>query len=122
MNRARQIRDQLEHLMKHIGIEIHSNPTDSIGIRKAICAGFFYHTAKFSGNGIYKTIYHQQSVHIHPDSCLFDQIPHYVIYFELVFTTKEYMRQVSRIENEWLNETASNFYGINKLNNDNDGK
>jgi len=91
MNYARQIRNQLEYLMTHVGIEIHSNPTDSIGIRKAICAGFFHHTAKFSGNGIYKTICHQKNVHIHPNSCLFGQMPRYVIYFELVLATKEYI-------------------------------
>jgi len=47
-------------------------------------------------------------------------MPRYVTYFELVLATKEYMRQVIPIENEWLRETASHFYEINKL--DDDGK
>ncbi|CAF3851925.1 unnamed protein product, partial [Rotaria sp. Silwood1] len=102
MNRARQTHDQLEALMVRVEIEIQQNPADKIDIRKSICAGFFYHTAKFSKNGMHKTVCHQQSVLIHPNSCLFDQTPHYVIYFELVLTTKEYMRQVIEIENEWL--------------------
>ena len=119
MNRARQVRDQLEALMERVEIEIQSNPADSIGIRKSICAGFFYHTAKFSKSGMYKTVRHQQSVLIHPNSCLFDQIPRYVIYFELVLTTKEYMRQVIEIENEWLRETAPHFYKTKKLDDDN---
>ncbi|CAF0919413.1 unnamed protein product [Rotaria sordida] len=119
MNRARQVRDQLEALMERVEIEIQSNPADTIGIRKAICSGFFYHTAKFSKNGMYKTVRHQQSVLIHPNSCLFDQIPRYVIYFELVLTTKEYMRQVIEIENEWLRETAPHFYKTKKLDDDN---
>jgi pre-mRNA-splicing factor ATP-dependent RNA helicase DHX16 len=118
MNRARQVRDQLEALMERVEIEIQSNPADTIGIRKAISAGFFYHTAKFSKNGMYKTVRHQQSVLIHPNSCLFDQIPRYVIYFELVLTTKEYMRQVIEIENEWLRETAPHFYKTKKLDDD----
>jgi pre-mRNA-splicing factor ATP-dependent RNA helicase DHX16 len=118
MNRARQVRDQLEVLMERVEIEIQSNPADTIGIRKSICAGFFYHTAKFSKNGMYKTVRHQQSVLIHPNSCLFDQIPRYVIYFELVLTTKEYMRQVMEIENEWLRETAPHFYKTKKLDDD----
>ncbi|CAF2060398.1 unnamed protein product [Rotaria magnacalcarata] len=118
MNRARQVRDQLEALMERVEIEIQSNPADTIGIRKSICAGFFYHTAKFSKNGMYKTIRHQQSVLIHPNSALFDQIPRYVIYFELVLTTKEYMRQVIEIENEWLRETAPHFYKTKKLDDD----
>ncbi|CAF4952546.1 unnamed protein product [Rotaria sp. Silwood1] len=118
MNRARQVRDQLEALMERVEIEIQSNPADTIGIRKSICSGFFYHTAKFSKNGMYKTVRHQQSVLIHPNSCLFDQIPRYVIYFELVLTTKEYMRQVIEIENEWLRETAPHFYKTKKLDDD----
>ena len=119
MNRARQVRDQLEVLMERVEIEIQSNPSDTIGIRKSICAGFFYHTAKFSKNGMYKTVRHQQSVLIHPNSCLFEEIPRYVIYFELVLTTKEYMRQVMEIENEWLRETAPHFYKTKKLDDDN---
>jgi pre-mRNA-splicing factor ATP-dependent RNA helicase DHX16 len=122
MNRARQVRDQLEVLMERVEIDIQSNPADTIGIRKSICAGFFYHTAKFSKNGMYKTVRHQQSVLIHPNSCLFDQIPRYVIYFELVLTTKEYMRQVIEIENEWLRETAPHFYKTKKLDDDNNVK
>jgi len=122
MNRARQVRDQLEVLMERVEIEIQSNPADTIGIRKSICSGFFYHTAKFSKNGMYKTVRHQQTVLIHPNSCLFDQIPRYVIYFELVLTTKEYMRQVIEIENEWLRETAPHFYKTKKLDDDNNVK
>ena len=32
---------------------------------------------------------------IHPNSSLFQEQPRWVIYHELVFTTKEFMRQVS---------------------------
>ena len=35
-----------------------------------------------------------QTVHIHPNSSLFQELPKWLVYFELVFTTKEYMRQV----------------------------
>ena len=47
---------------------------------------------------------------IHPQSALFEQNPRWVIYFELVFTTKEYMRQVIEIENTWLMEVAPHYY------------
>jgi pre-mRNA-splicing factor ATP-dependent RNA helicase DHX16 len=60
-----------------------------------VTAGFFYHTARLSKNaGQYKTVKHQQTVHIHPNSCLAEDKPRWIIYHELVFTTKEYMRQV----------------------------
>ena len=38
---------------------------------------------------------HQQVVRVHPNSSLFDEQPRWIIYYELVFTTKEYMRQVT---------------------------
>jgi HrpA-like RNA helicase len=114
MNHARQIRDQLEYLTNCVDIEIQSNPTDSNSIGKSICAGFFSHTARFFRNGIYKTISHQQSVHIHSDSCLCGQVPQYVIYLALVRTTKEYMRHAIRIEKQWLREKVSHFHEMNK--------
>ena len=60
MRRARDVRDQLEGLMERVEIEMTSNVSDSVAIRKAITAGFFYHTAKFSKGGQYKTVKHQQ--------------------------------------------------------------
>ena len=33
-----------------------------------------------------------------------------MVYFELVFTTKEYMRQVIEIKPEWLMEIAPHYY------------
>uniref|UniRef100_A0A8C4N743 RNA helicase n=1 Tax=Eptatretus burgeri TaxID=7764 RepID=A0A8C4N743_EPTBU len=60
---------------------------------QAVTAGFFYHTAKLTRSG-YRSVKHQQTVHIHPNSSLFEEQHRYIIYHELVFTTKEYMRQV----------------------------
>lgn len=38
-----------------------------------------------------------QTVMIHPNSSLFQEQPRWVIYHELVFTTKEFMRQVTSL-------------------------
>ncbi|KAF0990878.1 hypothetical protein HZS_844, partial [Henneguya salminicola] len=110
MKRARDIREQLTRLMEHVEVELTSNPTDSISIRKCITAGYFYHTAKLTVQPMYKTIKYNQSVSIHPTSSLFDFTPKWVVYHELVLTTKEYMRSVSQIECEWLLEVAPHYY------------
>jgi len=115
MKRARDIRDQLEALLERVEIEIVSNPLDTIGIRKAITAGYFYHTARLSKGGHYKTVKHNQTVMIHPNSALFEDLPRWVIYHELVFTTKEYMRNVVEIENKWLLEVAPHYYKAKEL-------
>ena len=62
---------------------------------QAITAGYFYHTARLSKGGQYKTVKHQQTVMVHPNSSLFEEHPRWLVYYELVFTTKEFMRQVS---------------------------
>ncbi|XP_070581669.1 pre-mRNA-splicing factor ATP-dependent RNA helicase DHX16-like [Ptychodera flava] len=115
MRRARDVREQLEGLMERVEIPITSNPHDTINIRKAVTAGFFYHTARLSKSGQYKTVKHQQTVMIHPNSSLFEEQPRWIIYHELVFTTKEFMRQVIEIENQWLLEVAPHYYKAKEL-------
>lgn len=36
--------------------------------------------------------------------------PKWVIYHELAFTTKEYMRNIAPIQGEWLTEIAPHYY------------
>lgn len=69
------------------------NPCVSLWPAQAVTAGYFYHTARLSKGG-YKTVKHQQTVYVHPNSSLFEEQPRWLIYHELVFTTKEFMRQV----------------------------
>ncbi len=115
MKRARDIRDQLEGLLERVEIELVSNPAETVNIRKAITAGYFYHTSRMSKGGHYKTVKHNQTVMIHPNSSMFEDLPRWVIYFELVFTTKEYMRNCIEIKNEWLLEVAPHYYKAKEL-------
>ena len=39
-------------------------------MRKAICAGYFYHTARRQKNDSYRTVKNPQTVDIHPSSGL----------------------------------------------------
>merc|ERR1712071_330316 len=113
MKRARDIRDQMAGLCERAEIELLSSGEDTVPVRKAFTAGFFYHTSRFAKTG-YKTFRHQQPVSIHPQSCLFEESndapPRWVIYHELVFTTKEYMRNCITIEPKWLVEVAPHYY------------
>ena len=49
-----------------------------------------------------------QTVYIHPSSSLFNHTPPIkaVLYYELVMTSKSYMRQVMEIKPAWLLEGA----------------
>ncbi|KAG0587933.1 hypothetical protein M758_2G172300 [Ceratodon purpureus] len=112
MKRARDIRDQLEGLLERVEIESSSNPNELDNIRKAITSGFFYHTAKLQKNGSYRTVKNPQTVSIHPSSGLSQVLPRWVVYHELVMTTKEYMRQVIEIKPDWLVEIAPHYYKL----------
>uniref|UniRef100_A0A8D0HBU4 Activating signal cointegrator 1 complex subunit 3 n=1 Tax=Sphenodon punctatus TaxID=8508 RepID=A0A8D0HBU4_SPHPU len=114
MRRARDVREQLEGLMERIEVDITSSEGDYIPVRKAITAGFFYHTARLTRSG-YKTVKHQQTLFVHPNSCLFEEQPRWLIYHELVFTTKEFMRQVIEIDSTWLLEVAPHYYKSKEL-------
>ncbi|KAL4307941.1 hypothetical protein AHAS_Ahas16G0328600 [Arachis hypogaea] len=71
--------------------------------KKAITAGFFFHAARKDPQEGYRTFVENQPVYIHPSSALFQRQPGWVIYHELVMTTKDqYMREVIVIDLKWL--------------------
>jgi len=121
MKRARDVRDQLVGLLERVEIPLVSNPDpgDTTPIRKCITAGFFYNTARLQRSGdSYRTVKHNQTVLIHPTSCLFEENPKWLIYYELVLTSKEFMRQVIEIKPEWLLEVAPHYYKPKELEDD----
>ncbi|KAF8365082.1 hypothetical protein HHK36_032913 [Tetracentron sinense] len=115
MKRARDIRDQLERLLERVEIELTSDPNDLDAIKKAITSGFFHHSARLQKYGSYRTVKNPQTVHIHPSSGLAQVLPRWVIYYELVLTTKEYMRQVTEIKPDWLVEIAPHYYQLKEV-------
>lgn len=110
MKRARDIRDQLVGLMERVEIDMVSDVGNLDGIKKAIAAGYFYNTARLQKDGSYRTIKNPTAVHIHPSSSLREALPKWVVYHELVMTSKEYMRTVSDIKPDWLVEIAPHYY------------
>ncbi|KAK3746392.1 hypothetical protein QZH41_018203 [Actinostola sp. cb2023] len=76
MKRARDVREQLEGLVERVEIEMTSNPHEFLAIRKAITAGFFYHTARLGKGGHYRTVKHQQVIEI-DNTWLLEVAPHY---------------------------------------------
>ncbi|KAJ6340696.1 hypothetical protein OIU77_008451 [Salix suchowensis] len=97
-------------LLERVEIELSSNPNDLDVIKKSITSGFFPHSARLQKNGSYRTVKHPQTVNIHPSSGLSQVLPRWVIYHELVLTTKEYMRQVTELKPDWLVEIAPHYY------------
>ncbi|KAI3879528.1 hypothetical protein MKW92_003425 [Papaver armeniacum] len=112
MKRARDIRDQPEGLLERV--RLFNIAFGVFLIISFVCSfpGFFHHTAKLQTNGSYRTVKNLQTVHIHPSSSPAQLLPRWVIYHELVMTTKEYTRQVTELKPEWLVEIASHYYQL----------
>lgn len=114
MKKARDIREQLEGLCDRVEIDhtISCPDEDISSVLKSITAGFFYNIAKLGRSGEYQTIKQPKTVYIHPSSVLAkeEHPPAWVVYFQLAFTTKEFMRQIAPIEPSWLVEIAPHFY------------
>ncbi|GLC45966.1 hypothetical protein PLESTB_001624100 [Pleodorina starrii] len=110
MKRAQDVRKQLLAIMDRYKLEQVSAGRNYTKICKAITSGFFFHTARKDPQEGYKTVVEQQPVYIHPSSSLFQQQPDWVLYHELILTTKEYMREVLAIDPRWLPELAPRFF------------
>ena len=113
IRKVRDIREQLEGLCERVEIDPRVSAGDEVELPlKAITAGFFYNVAKLGRTGEYQTVKQQKNVYIHPSSVLAkdEAPPPWVVYFELAFTTKEFMRQVAPIQPSWLVEIAPHYY------------
>lgn len=110
MKRAQDVRKQLVAILDRYRMDIVSAGKNFNKIRKCIVAGYFTNTAKKDPQEGYKTMVENQPVYIHPSSALFNKNPEWVIYHELVLTSKEYMRSVLAIDPKWLTELAPSFY------------
>jgi ATP-dependent RNA helicase DHX8/PRP22 len=110
MRRAQDVRKQLITILERYKLEISTCGKDFARVRKGISAGFFAHIARKDPQEGYKTLLDNQQVYIHPSSALFNKAPEWVVYHELVLTTKEYMREVCVVESKWLVDVAPNFF------------
>lgn len=112
LRRAQDVRKQLLTIMDRYKLDVMSAGKNFTKIRKAIAAGFFFHAARKDPQEGYRTLVENQPVYIHPSSALFQRQPDWVIYYELVMTTKEYMREVTVVDPKWLVELAPRFFKV----------
>jgi len=110
LRKAQDVRKQLITHMDRYKFEIVTAGKDYNRVRKAICAGFFRHACKRDPQEGYRTLVDHQQVYIYPGSSIYQKNPDWIIYHELVFTTKEYLRECCTIEPYWLVELAPNLF------------
>ncbi|XP_059180160.1 ATP-dependent RNA helicase DHX8-like [Centropristis striata] len=112
LKRAQDIRKQMLSIMDRHKLDVVSCGNATMRVQKAICSGFFRNSARKHPHDGYRTLIDQQVVYLHPSSTLFNRQPEWLVYHELVLTTKEYMREVTTIDPRWLIEFAPAFYRV----------
>lgn len=114
LRRAKEVRDQLADIMRNQKMEMTSCGTDWDVIRKCICSGYYHQAAKVKGIGEYVNLRTSVTVQLHPTSALYGLgfLPDYVVYHELILTSKEYMSTVTSVDPRWLAELGGVFYSV----------
>ncbi|CAK7214395.1 hypothetical protein SCUCBS95973_002132 [Sporothrix curviconia] len=114
LRRAKEVREQLVDIMKMQKMPMVSCGTDWDVLRKCICAGYYHQAAKVRGIGEYLNLRTSVTVQLHPTSALYGLgfLPDYVVYHELILTSKEYMSTVTAVDPRWLAELGGVFYSV----------
>lgn len=115
LRRAKEVREQLVYIVQQDkSINMRSCGTDWDIIRKCICSGYFAQAAKVRGLGEYMNLRTNVVMQLHPTSALYGLgfLPDYVVYHELILTSKEYMSTVTAVDPYWLAELGGVFYSI----------
>lgn len=117
LTRARDVHDQLIKLCERVEVTVSTcggaSAEHVVPIQKALTAGFFPNAARLQrGGDSYRTLKNNMTVYLHPSSVLMQgqNQPKWVIFYELVLTSKEYMRSCMPVQPEWLVEVAPHFH------------
>lgn len=110
LRRAEDVMAQLRGLMERLELRLVSSGSNMEIVLMAIVSGFFAKAARKDGGHGYQTLVDHHLVHMFPGSALFGNDPEYVIFHELVNTSKEYMRNTVVTDPRWLVDLAPAFY------------
>ncbi|WVO12762.1 hypothetical protein L204_100370 [Cryptococcus depauperatus] len=112
LSRAMSIRKQLKKYLDRFGIKAESCEGDAARLRKCLVSGYFKNAARMMPDGTFRSAREDAILHVHPSSVMFTRQPStgWVIYHEVIETTKSFMRDLTVIDEDWLVELAPHFY------------
>ena len=79
-------------------------------LRRCLTAAFFMQAAQRQASGEYLALSSRQPVSIHPSSVMFSRRATCVLFNELLFTSRLYMRDLTQIDADWLPELAPQYF------------
>jgi len=127
MTRVVSIRAQLKRYLERFGINVDETlssnankqplavggPDKGEKIRRCLTTGFFAHAAKMQPDGTFRNVAGGTILHAHPSSLMFNRKTDWVIFHEVMETgNKTFIRDITKIEKNWLVEYAPDFYKI----------
>ena len=115
LRRAADVRTQLEDIVKSLSINCKSTAGRNLElVRKCIASAHVAKAARIKSLGQYVNLRTGLPCVLHPTSSLFGlgYTPEYVVYHELLMTSKEYMQCVTAVDPEWLAESGPAFYSL----------
>ncbi|KAJ2672161.1 hypothetical protein GGI25_005234 [Coemansia spiralis] len=123
LDQSARIHRQLEAMLARMGY--HNRIRSSCGrdyksLQKCIASGLFANAARLdpSDGRRYRLIKNGLVVDIHPSSIFFaaDCKPNYVVFAQVMETTKVYIRGISAVDPAWLSEIAPHYYSAKQSN------
>ncbi|KAJ2318015.1 Pre-mRNA-splicing factor ATP-dependent RNA helicase PRP16, partial [Coemansia sp. RSA 2704] len=115
MRKAREVREQLVDILQStLKVELSSAGANWDIVRQCVCSAYFHQAARSKSLGEYTNMRTGMPCHLHPTSALYGMgfTPDYIVYHELVYTSKEYMQCVTAVDPRWLAEMGPMFFSV----------
>ncbi|ALC39040.1 CG4901 [Drosophila busckii] len=104
---ARNVRNQLQEIATRLNLAVNSCGDNLDAVKKCLISGLFENIAMLQKEGHYLTLSGRQKARIHPSSVLHGKYkPPCILFTELVQTEQNYLRQVTEISIEWIEEVV----------------
>lgn len=106
---ARNVRNQLAEISLRMGLAFNSCGDNPDAIRKCLLMGLFGNIALLQKEGHYLTLKGRVKAKIHPSSVLHGKYkPQCIVFTEMLQTEQSFLRQVSEISVNWIDEVLPN--------------
>ncbi|XP_058482494.1 ATP-dependent RNA helicase DHX33 [Solea solea] len=111
MGLVKDVQAQLREICLKLNLKLVSCGAETGNVRRCLAHGMFVNAAEIQPDGSYLALDTHQPVAIHPSSVLFHGKPAYVVFNELLHTSRCYMRDLCLVDADWLLDAAPDYFG-----------
>uniref|UniRef100_A0A8C6TTN0 ATP-dependent RNA helicase DHX33 n=1 Tax=Neogobius melanostomus TaxID=47308 RepID=A0A8C6TTN0_9GOBI len=111
MSLVKEVQAQLKEICLKLNLKLESCGANTENVRRCLAHGMFVNAAELQPDGTYLALDTHQPVAIHPSSVLFQAKPAYVVFNELLHTSRCYMRDLCLVDADWLLDAAPEYFG-----------